>query len=341
MYPRNTPFDRLVAGWRRPALLLAAAAIFIGLASAVGAGEHMLIRVSVLKFGTVNWELDVIRHHRLDRAEGIRLEVTGLASTLATKVALQGGATDIIVTDWIWVSRQRAEGIDYVFAPYSTSVGAVVAPADSPIVGIADLRDKRLGIAGGPLDKGWLLLRTLAERRHGFDLNQDTDKVFGAPPLLSEQLLAGRIDAVLTFWHFAARLEGAGLRRVIGVADMARRLGIETDVPLLGYVFRGSWADRHPAEVLAFFRASRRAKQILESSDDEWLRLKPLLRASDAATLVALRDGYRAGIPKRWGARERADAARLYDMLRAVGGEKLVGRGRDLDGGTFWAALSY
>ncbi len=57
--------------------------------------------------------------------------------------------------------------------------------------------------------------------------------------------------------------------------------------------------------------------------------------------LIALREGYRAGIPKSWGSHERADAARLFDLLRAAGGEKLVGRGRTLDEGTFWAALTY
>ena len=94
----------------------------------------------MLKFGTVNWELDVIRQHRLDEREGFELAVTGLASTQATKVALLAGGTDIIVTDWIWVSRQRAEGADYVFAPYSTSVGALIVPADSAITGLDHLR---------------------------------------------------------------------------------------------------------------------------------------------------------------------------------------------------------
>ena len=109
----------------------------------------------------------------------------------------------------------------------------------------------------------------------------------------------------------------------------------------MGYVFKGSWADRHQDEVLAFFRAVHRAKQILATSDAEWDRLRPLVKAADEAILVALRDGYRAGIPKSWGSRERADAARLFDLLRATGGEKLVGRGRNLDEGTFWAALTY
>ena len=33
------------------------------------------IRVGVLKFGTVNWELDTLKHHRLDTARGIVVKV--------------------------------------------------------------------------------------------------------------------------------------------------------------------------------------------------------------------------------------------------------------------------
>ena len=37
-----------------------------------------VVRIGVLKFGTVNWELDVIRRHGLDRQHGFALEPTEL-----------------------------------------------------------------------------------------------------------------------------------------------------------------------------------------------------------------------------------------------------------------------
>jgi hypothetical protein len=64
--------------------------------------------------------------------------------------------------------------------------GSRLAPGDAPIRNLADLKGKRLGIAGGPLDKSWLLFRALATKRHGMDLDAGVDKVFGAPPLSSE-----------------------------------------------------------------------------------------------------------------------------------------------------------
>lgn len=299
------------------------------------------LRVGVLKFGTVAWELDVIKHHGLDRKAGFELEVVPFAGTQATKVALQAGAIDVIVSDWFWVSRQRAAGADLTFAPYSRMVGALVAAADTQIRDLADLKGKRLGIAGGPLDKSWLLFRALATERHGMNLDAEVDKVFGAPPLLSEQILSGHIDAVITYWHYTARLEAKGLRRVIDVADATQALGVGAEVPLLGYVFAADWADANRERILGFLKASRDAKAILGESDAEWLRIQPLTRAEDAATLAALRRGYRAGIPARWGVAERGEAARLFALLGALGGEKLVGPRNDLQAGTFWPAATY
>ncbi len=305
------------------------------------AADRPAVRVGVLKFGTVNWELDTIKTHKLDEAEGIDLQIVDLASNQATQVALQGGAVDMIVTDWLWVSRQRADGADFTFAPYSTSAGSVMVPAESDIRSLADLKGRRLGVAGGPLDKSWLMLRALMIRKHGFDPDKDTAKVFGAPPLLNEQVRNGGIDAVLNYWHFAARLKAAGLREVATVEQIARELGIGTDVPIIGYVFSEAWAGKNGKAVQGFLRASQAAKAIMSKSDEEWRRLAPLTKAEDDATLTALRDGYRAGIPTAWGTAERDDAAKVYDILAKLGGRELVGDSPHLAAGTFWAGSSF
>lgn len=305
------------------------------------AAEPTAIRIAVLKFGTVNWELDVVRHHGLDKTKGIDVEVLPLANKQATTVALQGGSADIIVTDWVWVSRQRNAGWTYTFVPYSKSVGALVVPAQSPVHTLADLLGKRTGIAGGPLDKSWLVLRALAERSDGIDLASAAEPAFGAPPLLSEKIRDGELDAVITFWHYAARLEAAGMRRVLNVATAIRRLGLDADPPMLGYVFREDWANEHRETVLAFFHATRAARKILMTSDQEWERLRPLMRVEDDATFRALRDGYRAGIPHAWGAKQITAAARLFTILADVGGEALVGPVPHLAKGTFWPAVRY
>ncbi|MGE0213129.1 MAG: ABC transporter substrate-binding protein [Parvibaculaceae bacterium] len=293
------------------------------------------IRVGVLKFGTVNWELSTIRHHRLDAAEGIDLEVLELASEDATGIALQAGSVDVIVTDWLLVSRQRAAGDDLTFHPFSSSVGAIMVPEGSPIRSLGDLKGRVLGVAGGPLDKNWLMIQALA-KRDGLDLGSEATLNYGAPPLLAEKALQGELDATLNFWQYCARLEAKGFRRLLTGAEAAKALGAQGPVAAIGYVFHEKWAEAHKDAMLGFLRASKAAKEILRSSDEEWHRLAPLVKAGDEATLKTLMQRFREGIPARPLADEQADAARLYAVLAAIGGEKLVGPSSTLSPGTYW-----
>ncbi|RUM96864.1 ABC transporter substrate-binding protein [Pseudaminobacter arsenicus] len=296
------------------------------------------VRVGVLKFGTVSWELDTLKHHRLDAANGIDLEVVYFAGEDATNVAMLAGAIDVIVSDWIWVSQQRSAGSDVTLVPFSSAVGAIMVKGSSPIKSLADLKARKIGVTGGPLDKSWLLIQAVAKRDHNLDLTANNEIVFGAPPLLSEKALEGELDAVLNFWHFCARLEANGFRRLFGADDAARMLGATGSVSALGYVFHDGWARENPSAAMGLVKASRAAKHILATSDEEWLRLKPLIRA-DGAELEKLRDRYREGIPTRPIAEEQADAALLYRVLAQIGGEKLVGQTPEMAPGTFWPEL--
>jgi NitT/TauT family transport system substrate-binding protein len=318
-------------------ILLLAAAILTPGQGPLAAGQ---VRVAVLKFGTASWALDVIERRGLDEREGFDLKLLEFASPQATLVALQGGAADIAISDWIWVARQRDEGRPFTFAPYSTAIGALVVPAGSPIASLADLKGKRLGVAGGPLDKSWLMLRALSLSQQGKDLAAEVEPVFGAPPLLNEQIKAGRIDAVLNYWHYTARLVAAGMKPLIRVEDARAALGIRSQVPMVGYVFDERWAEQHRDTLTAFLRAASEAQALLLESDAEWLEVRPLMGAPDQASFEALREGYRDGIPQHWGAAERSDAARLFTVLRELGGSQLVGNASEIPRGTFWSETS-
>ena len=135
-------------------------ALILGLTlTAVSYAADPVIKVGVLKFGTVNWELKAMKHHGLDKANGFELEIVPFAGGDATRIALLGGEVDVIVSDWLWVSRQRSDGKDMTFVPYSSSVGSIMVKGDSDIQKFADLEGKKIGVAGGPLDKSWLLLQ--------------------------------------------------------------------------------------------------------------------------------------------------------------------------------------
>lgn len=309
---------------------------------AASANDYRLtpVRVGVLEFGTVNWEMEVIQSRALARKRGIDLKIVPLASGDASTVALQGGAVDLIVSDWIWVSRERAEGNLYTFAPYSNAVGALMVKPDSGIGKLADLQGKKLGIAGGPFDKTWILLRAYAQRKLGVDLTKFAQPTYAAPPLLNELILRGQVDAALNTWNYAARLEVDGMHALIEMPEILNGLGIKKPIPLIGWVFREDWAAANGATIKNFLAASYEAKAILAGSDAEWDRLRPKMRAENDAVFNALRAKFRTGIPVCADQESMTEVAATFKILADTGGEKLVGKSKSLTSGTFWPGFT-
>jgi NitT/TauT family transport system substrate-binding protein len=318
--------------FRLPPLVLTVA-ILLSVATSATAKDR--IRLAVQRTGTLAWELDVIRAHGLDRKLDLAIETIELASTEAGKIALKGGSADLMLSDWLWVARERSLGDALVFYPSSSTLGAVMAPAQSPISAIADLKGRKLAVAGGPLDKSWLLLQAFA-RRSGVDLKREATIVYGAPPLLSQKALQGESDATLTFWNFCADLESKGQRRAIGMDHVMKGLGAQGPVAIVGYTFDGAWAARNRSTVDRFLDATRQAKDILAASPNEWQRLAPRIGVSDASALAIYRQRYGEGIVRRPPAEEEADARALYRVLAEIGGAELVGPARELAAGTFY-----
>jgi NitT/TauT family transport system substrate-binding protein len=184
------------------------------------------------------------------------------------------------------------------------------------------------------------LLVAYALRTAKIDLRTETRQEYGAPPLLAERAKQGEIDAVLNFWPYAARLEAEGFTELIGVEEVVRELGARGEVAMVGFVFSEAWANKNLDAIQAFLRAAAKADELLATSDAEWDRLKPLMGANDPtfneATFDALRRRYREGIPERSATENESDAKVLYQFLRELGGEKLVGPGTELAPGTFW-----
>src|SRR3954467_3516000 len=75
------------------------------------------LRIAVQKTGTVAWEIAVAKARGLDKSADLAIQTLEQASPDAGKIALQGGAADMIVSDWLWVARERALGDELLFTP--------------------------------------------------------------------------------------------------------------------------------------------------------------------------------------------------------------------------------
>ncbi|WP_375456841.1 ABC transporter substrate-binding protein [uncultured Methylobacterium sp.] len=293
------------------------------------------VRLGSLPFGTVAWEAALIKARGLDAANGFNLDVVRLAGNDAARIAFMGAQVDAIIGDLLWAARLGNEGRAVRFIPYSTSEGAVMVPTASPVRSLRDLVGRRLGVAGGPLDKNWLLLKAQA-REAGFDIEAKAEIAYGAPPLITLKLEQGALDAALTYWTYCARLEAKGFRRLIGADDMMRALGATGSVSLIGYLFEARTVAEKPEAVAGFVRAARAAKDMLAADPSAWEVVRPLMGAEDDPTYEALRREYLAGIPRRPVADERGDGETLFSVMARLGGERLVGAGTGLPPGLYY-----
>jgi len=290
------------------------------------------LRIGVQKTGTFAWQLDVIRRHDLASIAGLDLQITEYASPDAGKLALNSGSVDLAVVDWLWVARARALGAKLLFYPYSSAVGSVMVKADSPLRSLGDLKGRVVAVAGGPLDKGWLIVQAAAIRQ-GIDLKREATLQYGAPPLIFQKLQQGEAEASLNYWNFCARLEAQGYRRLLDVREAEVALGLEEPVALIGYAFSEDFVTGHKGTIDRFIAIVQNANDIMRRSDEEWDALRPLMNAEDQSTFQAYRDQTREGMPRRTVKAEQADARALFRTLADIGGPELVGPLQELDPG--------
>ena len=296
------------------------------------------IKIGSLQYGSVNWELKLIKDLELDKKNNFELEIIELASKNAAAVALQGKAVDLIVTDWFWVSRQRSEGRLFSFVPHSMAAGGLIVTKDSQIKDDMDLEGKKIGVAGGQVDKGWLIYRAYFKKKYGKDLLKLSKPIFGAAPLLNKKIKQKDFDAILTYWPYQAELIGdQDFIKIINITDVISELGVPKGVPVIGWVFNEKWAKNKASILNNFLLDSKEAKKLMLESDDIWKKVRPYMNAKDDTLFQNLRDVYREGIPT--GDFTESDlngSKKLYSILSKIGGKELVGKAKELSAGTFW-----
>jgi NitT/TauT family transport system substrate-binding protein len=294
------------------------------------------IKIAVLKYGSVNWEYNVIKHHKLDKKNNIQIQKVEVTNKDASAVAFLSKSVDIFVTDWIWASKQRNKGNLVSFLPYSSSAGGLMIKKDEQISSFLDLKNKKIGVAGGSLDKSWLFLRAYAIKKYEKDPLTFFKTSFAAPPLINGLLRNNQLDAGYNYWNYTARLEALGYKEFLSLKDILPHLGIEGELPLIGYVFREDFVQKNEITLNGFIKASNEAREILKTSNDEWLRISKMTGAKNQLMLKKIRDSFRKGIPSDNHQLMRKNIQNAYEILSQIGGENLVGSFSSLAPGTYW-----
>ena len=324
---------------RRAAAVLAMAT---GLATAAAAQDLPTVTIAVQTSGTVNWEIQTILHHGLDAQERLRARGDGrLPARRRAQVAFLGGEADVIVSDWILggAAARRGRG-----------------PRDHPLLQggrrgdgarrqhrretLADLKGEQIGIAGGPVDKSWIILRALAlraglrpRRRDHPGLRRAADRLQG------RARRRGGGGGQLLALHGQAG-GGGHAPPDLGRRGAARELGLDPDVPLLGYVVQRRDAARAPG-------AGRRPRRRLARGQGAARHRRRRVGAAAPADERRERRGVRqrcatagATASPRPGRSTRPRSAKLLAVMAELGGEELVGQATTLPEGVF-APLGY
>ncbi|WP_342805533.1 transporter substrate-binding domain-containing protein [Alteromonas sp. M12] len=311
--------------------------LFLVLLLSATAQASNTIRVGVLKYGTLNWEMDVLEKLQLAKQYNLEVERIPLGSPQALLVALQGGSIDVILNDWLWVARQKEANRDFYFYPYSTAAGALVTHPQSNIHELADLRGKTIGIAGGNTNKNWVLYRAFLKQQANLDLARDVTVKFAAPPMLNALIAKGDLDAVINFWHYAAQLNAQGMPSLVTMPEVLNALNVEGQVPVLGWVFKQQWADKNSETINLFLSMSAQARQLMKHDDDIWRQIPTFSKKYSAQVQPFLMDGYRQGIPDTFVQSQKVQIDALFQLIKANDSQHaLTGNLGGLPDDIFW-----
>jgi putative hydroxymethylpyrimidine transport system substrate-binding protein len=274
----------------RRLLLLAALLPLAACGADAGDGDRAASLALDFQPGAVHSGIYAAQRLELDHRNGVELEVRVPSASTDSLKMLAADRADIAVVDIhdLGLARERGRDLVGVGALVQRPLAAVIARAGE-IERPRDLEGRRVGVTGLPSDEA--LLRAVVEDDGGdFDQVGRVTIGFSAVPTL----IAGRVDAVVSFWN----AEGVALRER-GVRTREFRVdefGAPRYPELVLVVERQTLEDepRLVDDVLAALRAGTRAaltdrpaavEDIVRASGAD----EPLVRAQLAAVAPALR----------------------------------------------------
>ena len=286
------------------------------------------IRIAVQKTGTLAWELDDHQSPR-PRQEGRSRSAdhrTRQHRGRQDRAARRLGRHHRCRTGCGWRASARS-ATHLVFYPYSSTLGAVMVPARSSDPQPSPIsRARSLAVAGGPIDKSWLLLQALA-RSSGLDLQTASDaRLWRAAALVAEGAAGrDRRDADVLEFLRGARRQGLQARGRDGRGH-AEASAPKAAVAIVGYVFDEAWAAQTSRRGRAASSRSRaRPRRFLRPPTPIGSGSRRASARATRATLAIYRERYARRHPAPPHRREEADAR---DALSRAGRDRRRRTGR-------------
>jgi NitT/TauT family transport system substrate-binding protein len=291
-----------------------------------GAQAPIPVRFAVIGSGGQAEVTDVIARFGLDKKHGFALETTDFAVPGQQYPMFRAGAIDVAIGNFVDLMRQRKAGVGLVaFHGYQRYSNQIVVKTDSPIKTFADLRGKHVG-EFGPTFLDWLIIRAAGKRAYNIDLDKDASPVASSPPLLSQLLTKGDLDATLQFSSLTLAPIAQRQQRVVSeMADLMKAASFDPNCFYLHWHAAEKWTKAHPGAIGRLSAMIDEAYAKLTADDGVWPALAQKVRITDPVLIAAYRDQARKIDNPPYGHPLIASTQKLVDAIVALAGEDAVG----------------
>lgn len=236
-----------------------------------------------------------------------------------------GSDADVVAGNILDLHRRRAAGTDIVAVwGFKRFANPIVALPDSDIESFGDLKGRKVGQFGTTfLD--WLVVRTAGAITYGFDIEEDSEIIQAAPPLLIESLNKGEVDATLQFDSLALAPVTRGEQRVVTDAgQLVAEAGYDPDSMYLVWMISQEWIDDNPGALDDLQAAFAETYDVLRTDDSVWPELAALAGVSDDL-LEAYRENERRTISPPFHSGLLQSTQELVDAMIDIVGTDAVG----------------
>jgi ABC-type nitrate/sulfonate/bicarbonate transport system substrate-binding protein len=288
-------------------------------------GDGGTIRLLINPSGSQSFPGFTIKRYGLDKKYGFELQTIPSQTAQSAVVAMQSGGAEIGAWNWPDAVRMTSAGTKVIgIGPVMKWANTVVTPAKSTIQTMPDLKGKKFGVIHRTgLD--WIVMRAVARKVYGFDIESALTMQEGAVHLLRGLLDQGQLDASIMYNDFTPGMVSSGqYRQVLRIKDLVNQLGIP-DAPYILFAAQLDYASRHPANIRAFLAAYREAVGIMNSDDNVWVEAAKTLKIVDPDIVAKFRDQTRPLFVPAFSPDAEADIRRTFDVLVETSGPALFG----------------
>jgi NitT/TauT family transport system substrate-binding protein len=288
--------------------------------------ELIPVRIGAIEGASQTYIPRLIDQLGIDTKYGLDFILTPLTATGQQWTGLRSNEFDITTGSFLDLLRQREAGLEArAVRSFLRFSNPIVTLPDAPYDSLESLSGTVVGTPNTTL-LDWLIIRAAGVEISGFDLEQEANVVNASPPLISELLRTGELDAALQFTSNTYGPVAAGEQRIItSVPVLLEEAGFDPDAFYLTYNLADRFAEEHPEAVPAIIAAINEAIEVLQTDDSVWPELAALSGIEDEDILAAYIVSERQAFNTVFSEEKLESTQALVDSLVALVGEEVVG----------------